>query len=74
MIHYTHEISAGTHPAATSIPDMLRCWEGADGIVTFDVSDVQSVPLDEKLILSSPQYGSLQYTFAGYAGYKADGQ
>ena len=74
MIHYTHEIGAGTLPAATSVPSLLRCWEDADGIVTYDVSDVQSVPVNEKLILFSPQNRSLQYLFAGYAEYEADDQ
>ena len=54
------------------MPSLLHCWD--DGIVTYDVSDVQSVPVDEKLILFSPQNRSLQYLFAGYAEYEADDQ
>ncbi len=74
MVHYTREISAGTLPAATSMPNLLRCWDDDGVVVTYDVSDVQSVPVDEKLILFSPQNRSLQYLFAGYAVHKADDQ
>ncbi len=53
MVHYTHEISAGTHPAATSMPSLLRRWDDDGVVVTYDVSDVQSVPADEKLIVAT---------------------
>ncbi len=53
MIHYTHEIGADTLPAATSMPSLLRCWDDDGVVVTYDVSDVQSVPVDEKSIVAT---------------------
>ncbi|MCK4324751.1 MAG: hypothetical protein KAW89_09495, partial [Armatimonadetes bacterium] len=53
IIHYTHEIGAGTLPAATSVPSLLRCWYDDGVVVTYDVSGVQSVPVDEKSIVAT---------------------